>query len=249
MRNVNQGHPNAFVLVLLTALSLLLGASGCGVLGNSSKRQADPTGTIIGIARDMDSQDPIAFATVELRAHGEFRSSVTKTSDRGLYDYSKLAPGLYTLSATFAGQVIDVSNINVVKGEAIAVDLTFTLGRPDPIKITFGNAEDSTIVRYRARKAAANTGIIEGTLTDNANRSRIVGAVISVILDGNNTAADQMISDDQGRFRFEGLAPGNYALSSYYAIPGRGQMELRRSNLLLAAGEGIIVPLWVDVSR
>jgi uncharacterized surface anchored protein len=237
----------AIMAMRLLCSLVMLCASGCALL-TSRPTPRDPTGSIIGLARDLDSQDPIAFASVELRAHGELKSRVTKTSDRGLYDFSRILPGLYTLTATFAGQVIDVSNVRVVQGEAVAVDLTFTLGHPDPITVSFGNAQDGAILRYRT-KQPVSTAIIEGTLTDNVTRGRIVGAVISVIEDGKEIAAGQIISDENGRFRFDGLQPGTYALSSYYAIPNRGQMELRRSDITVQAGEGVVVPLWIDISK
>ena len=218
--------------------------------GASAPRAARPsTGGIAGLARDHDSGDPVAKAEIRVRASGQFAPHHTLTSDRGLFDIPKLAPGRYTLSALFAGQPVEVTNIDVRAGEITTVDVTFTLGRPDPIQIEHG-AKGAEIDRYRPSNLAESAAaLIEGTVNDTATRQRVAGAVVTAV-HGNNTATTQQtVSDDHGRYRFEQVPPGIYSISAYYSIGGRGQIEVRRSGIEVASSEAVVVPLWIEMAR
>jgi hypothetical protein len=235
------GHPRAVRVVVLLACSLICLAA-CG----GPQRARPTTGAIAGLARDRDSGDPIAKA--EIRVHGGAIAAqlVTASSDRGLYDVDHLPPGRYRLSSSFAGQEVEVVNIDVRAGEVTVVDLVFTLGRPEPIRVDFGDASASAIDRYRPR-GLAGAAVIEGTVNDTTTRMRVPGAVVTAV--GRGTWTQQTVSDDHGRFRFDALPPGVYSVSAYYSIGGRGQIEVRRSGIHAAAAEAVIVPLWIETAR
>jgi hypothetical protein len=219
-------------------------AASCG---GSVHRHRATKGAVLGIARDLDSGDPVAFATILLRKQGDPLSATRKSSDRGLYQFLQLEPGLYNVSGSFAGQTVDVSNVPVLAGESIPVDITFTLGHPDAIHIDYGNAKDGSITRFRPKQLKPGVAKIQGTLTDNRTRGRIVGAAISLINQREITDTKQVVTDEFGTFQFDDVPPGIYALSSYYSVQGR-QIELRRSEISVQAGDGVFVPLWVEVS-
>lgn len=222
------------ILILLVALGACAG----------SQRVARPTtGGIAGLARDHDTGDPIAKAEIKLVAGG--RS--TLSGDNGLYDIDHLQPGKYALVAVFAGQPVEISNIDVTAGQVTMVDLVFTLGRPDPIRVDFGNAKASQIERYRPSKAAPQTAIIEGTVSDTATKQRVAGAVVTAII-GDTNQTQQTVSDDAGRFRFE-TQPGTYSVSAYYSVSGRGQIEVRRSNISVEGAEAVHVPLFIEMTQ
>ncbi|MBP9088952.1 MAG: carboxypeptidase regulatory-like domain-containing protein [Kofleriaceae bacterium] len=206
-------------------------------------------GAILGIARDADSGDPVALATILARREGERTNYARKSSDRGLYQFLQLAPGRYTVMGTFAGQTITAHDVIVVAGESVAIDLSFAFGHPDITVQSYGNGQDGAIVRFRPKNMAPQTARIEGTLTDSSTRGRVVGAAISLMPDGSPLGLQQEVTDDFGQFRFENVPPGTYSLSSSYALAGRGQVELRRSGLIVGDGDGIRVPLWVEVSK
>jgi hypothetical protein len=128
------------------------------------------------------------------------------------------------------------------------VDIVFTLGRPDPIKVDFGNAKASQIERYRPSNVTASVSIIEGTVSDTATKQRVAGAVVTAVIGDDPNRTQQTVSDDQGRFRFE-TYPGTYSVSTYYSVSGRGQIEVRRSNIAVAGAEAVHVPLWIEMSR
>jgi carboxypeptidase family protein len=222
----------------------LLCLAACGAGAHPVPRAT--TGAIAGLARDHDSGDPIAKAEVRIRATGELSPHVTTSNERGLYDVERLAPGRYSLSASFAGQPVDVENIDVRAGETTVVDLVFTLGRPDPVKVDFGDPKEGAIDRYKPHHLTADAAIIEGTVNDAGTRLRVAGAVITAVDAADRT--QQTVSDTAGRYHFE-LAPGTYSISAYYSIGGRGQIEVRRSGIDVHPAEAVVVPLWVELAR
>jgi hypothetical protein len=226
-------------LILLVAVSCATGAS-------QQQRARPTTGGIAGLTRDQDSGDPVAKAELQFRS---VDGTVRKTTSRenGLYDIEQLPPGKYVLVATFAGQPIEVTNIEVRAGNITMVDIVFTLGRPEPIKVDFGNAKASKIDRFRPKNASPMVAIIEGTVNDAATKQRVVGAVVTAATD-DITKTQHTVSDDQGRFRFE-APPGIYAVSAYYSIGGRAQIEVRRSDIKVDGAETVHVPLWIEMER
>jgi hypothetical protein len=227
----------ALCLVLLVA---------CGA---SQRPALLTTGAIAGLARDLASGDPVARAEIQVRGSGPTASWRTTTSDGGLYNIDHLPPGAYELTATFAGQPIDVTNIVVAAGELTLVDLGFTLGEPSPRRIDHGAAARTAIDRYRPRGLSERAAIIEGTVSDIASRRRVVGAVVTAIPERRQAEALQTVSDDHGRYRFDAISPGIYAVSAYYSISGRGQIEVRRAGIAVDGAEAVVVPLWIEMDR
>lgn len=221
---------------------ILLVAVACGAPQRAPRQT---TGGIAGLARDHDSGDPVAKAEIRLLANAG-RSTVS--GDNGLYDIDHLQPGKYALVAVFAGQPVEVSNIDVRAGQVTMVDIVFTLGRPEPIKVDFGNSKASEIERYRPSNGSPMTAIIEGTVSDTATKQRVAGAVVTAVIGDDPNHTQQTISDDNGRFRFE-ASPGTYSVSAYYSVGGRGQIEVRRSNISVEGAEAVHVPLFIEMSR
>jgi hypothetical protein len=219
--------------------------AACGAATTSTRPQARD-GAIGGIARDHDSGDPIGSAAIRVTGASAKPASTTTTRE-GLFGVDHLQPGRYRLDAEYDGQRVEIANIDVVLGEATVVDVTFSLGQPDPIvRDNAGDKLDSAIDRFAPTHHDARTGLIEGTVTDAATRRRVSGAIVTAILGGLTL---QAVSDDQGRFRFDSVAPGTYVVSAYYSVGGRGQIEVRRSDITVGAAEGVRVPLWVETAQ
>lgn len=119
----------------MRATLLVLAAAAAAACGAPQAPREAPTGAIAGRARDHASGDPVARAEIHVLAQGAMRPLFTTSSDRGVYDVAHLRPGRYRVSAKFAGQPVEVVNIDVRAGEVTLVDLVFTLGRPAPIVI------------------------------------------------------------------------------------------------------------------
>jgi hypothetical protein len=227
------------------AVVVVLVACACSATQRTHTRPS--TGAIAGLARDHDSGDPVSLAEIRLTPHGR-TALVTSTRDNGLYDFDELAPGTYDLRAVFAGQPVEIANIGVRAGIVTMVDITFTLGRPDPIHVDYGNEKDSQIDRYKPKNLTEQAGMIEGTVNDTETRERVAGAVITAI--PRDQADTQMtVSDDRGRFRFEHVRPGVYSVSAYYSMSGRGQIEVLRNGITVGGAEAVIVPLWIEMTR
>jgi Carboxypeptidase regulatory-like domain len=227
-------------------IAVLVALAACG----SAQHPASPKGgSIAGVARDHDSGDPVAKATIVVRSEGVLTKARTVTSDaKGNYTVPNLPEGTYSLSASFAGQPISVDHITVTHAHPATVDLTFTLGRPDPVQVDFGNPKEGAIDRYHPPHHSPSTGVIEGIVMDSGSRDRVPGAVVTATL-GPDANALQAVTDDQGRYRFEDVQPGTYVVSAYYSIGGRAQIEIRRSDIAVAGGEGVIVPLWIESAK
>jgi hypothetical protein len=238
--------------VRYTILALAL-VMGCG----PSTRPTGPTsyargaskthGSIIGLARDHDTGDPIALAEIRLRGKGVDHVRTT-TNDSGQYLLERVPPGRYQVLAEFAGQPLEVYGIDVTAGDTVHVDLMFTLGRPDPIKYDFGDPKQNMIDRFKPSRLSAQLAVIEGTVNDISTRERVTGAVVSASMTGpHGDQTELTVSDDDGRYRFQGIAPGTYAVSAYYSISGRGSIEVRRSDIAVAGAEAVFVPLWIEM--
>jgi hypothetical protein len=226
-----------------------LGLLAIAACASTQHAAAPRVGAIAGLVRDHDSGDPIANAEIRLRARGELgRARLVVSGSDGHYALERVAPGRYSIAASFAGQPIDVENIDVHAGDTEVVDLVFTLGRPDPIAIDFGDPKEGAIEHYRPSRLAADAAILEGAVSDSGTRARVSGAVVTVEGPGDSPGVRQMVSDDQGRFRFE-VQPGTYRVSAYYSIEGRGQIEVRRSAIRVGGAEAAIVPLWIELAK
>lgn len=233
----------------MRSLAVLAAVCACGA---TTTPHRPTTGAIAGLARDHASGERIAKAELRLRADGELASSRLVISDAsGQYEFPRLRPGRYSLTALFAGQPIDVEHIDVHAGDTTIVDVTFTLGLPDPVRIEFNDARAGAIDRYRPQQLAATASIIEGTVSDLGTRGAVIGAVVTATGPGDGPVAStlQTVSDDRGRYRFDAVTPGTYIVSAYYSIDGRGQLEVRRSDIHVAGAEAVIVPLWVEIAK
>jgi hypothetical protein len=212
---------------------LLVALAACGAASHDTR--ARPTlGLIVGLARDKASGDTLEGAEIKVGTHAV-------TSDKvGLYEVDGLAPGAYTLVARYADQPVTITNIDVTAGQATYVDIAFTGGEPAPSTYDYRNTRANEIERFKTLIPR-----IEGTVSDSATRARVAGAVVTATSDETL----QTVTDDNGRYRFDQLQPGTYAVSAYYSIGGRAQIEVRRSDISVGAREGVLVPLYIEMSR
>lgn len=203
-------------------------------------------GGIVGLARDRDSGDSIAHAEIHVRAEGELAAARAATSGPdGAYAIAHLRPGRYSVTAEFAGQPLDIEHVAVRAGAPTLVDLVFTLGQPDPRHMIFGDQRDGAITHFHPPHLAPGLALIQGSVSDVATRAAIAGASVTATGPAGTVLA---VTDDIGHYRFAPVPPGAYSVSAYYSIGGRGQIEIRRSAIEVAAGTGVNVPLWIEVT-
>lgn len=216
-----------------------LAAAACSGSPHPATHRRSTDGAIAGLARDTESGEPVGSADLVLR--GPVTKS-TVTHGDGLFMIDPLAPGRYTLVGKYAGQVVTINNVVIDRGEATFIDVYFTLGKPDPITLDFGDPELGEVTRYRSTRGT----VIEGSVVEAGSRSRIAGAVVTAT-DGNDTL--QTVTDDYGRYRFETVRPGTYVVSAYYSVSGRAQIEVRRGGIAVSESDGVIVPLAIETAK
>lgn len=238
----------AAVKVIAVCIAVLVACGGkSGSEGTTAANRVKLKAAVLGLARDSHTGEPVSMAEIELKGP---EARKTSTNKYGLYTIDGLSAGEYTLKAVFAGQPIEVTKIPVRDGEAVYVDLMFTLGDPQPIHVVFGD-HSAEITRYRPKNIQPSAALIEGTVSDVSTRERVVGAVVTAAtLDpANQLRTEQTISDDHGRYRFENLTPGVYTVSAYYSIGGRAQVEVQRNKIEIHAEEAVIVPLLIELAK
>jgi mannose-6-phosphate isomerase-like protein (cupin superfamily) len=187
------------------------------------------------MTRDATSGENVGLVDIDVGARK------TTSNKAGIYDIDHLPPGRYDLHATYAGKDVTVKNVVVDRGLATYIDIDFKLGEPGPITIDWASSRDDAIQRFPAKAP-----YIEGTVADLRTRVRIAGAVVTAT-DGFNTL--QAITDDAGHYRFDGVPPGTYAVSAYYSMGGRGQIEVRRTGIEIKADDGVRVPLEIELGK
>ena len=121
--------------------------------------------------------------------------------------------------------------------------------RPELNEVEYGDPAAVAIQRYQPSHLASSQAVIEGTVNDAQTNERVVGTVISAVLYEDRDHAHQTVSDEHGRYRFDDIAPGTYVVSAYYSITGRGQFEVRRSEIIVGGAEAVIVPMWIEMAR
>jgi hypothetical protein len=171
------------------------------------------------------------------------------SSKYGFATFKDLPPGSYDLIATYAAQPVEIDRIDVHANQTTYLDVAFTLGRADPVKLEFGATVRGAVDHYRPKDMNPTVSRIEGAVTDSISHARVAGAVITAVDPRRPTAALQTVTDDQGRYHFDDVAPATYVLSADYSLTGRGQIEVRRSDITVGAGEAAIVPLTVEIDH
>lgn len=216
---------------------LLVLCVACGAAAHGSAHGKKTDGAVAGLVRDRDSGQPLGAVDLALS------TGATKTTGiDGMYIFDPVKPGRYTLVATYAGHTVTTKDIDVRLNEVSFVDVTFALGQPDPLTVQYGDPTQSEIWRYTPKDRVSR---IEGTVSEAATHTRLGGVVVTAV------ASDtlQTVSDDNGRYHFDGVPAGTYTVSAYYSVSGHGQIEVRRSDIHVATGEAVVVPLQVEATK
>lgn len=235
--------PRARVPVVRFLAVLLIACVACGGT-QVVRRKTD--GAITGLARDGDSAEPLGAADIRIKRPNAPDLAGVSGRD-GVYTIDPVKPGRYTVVGTYAGQTVTMTNVQVDAGEATYVDIQFTPSRPAPYTIDFTDPELQRIRTYHTKDQRT---LLEGTLADSATRTRIPGAVVTLYGPAGPTADTvQAVTGDDGRYKFEPVGAGVYVVSAYYSVGGRGQIEVRRSDIHVEVGTEVEVPLFLDTTR
>jgi hypothetical protein len=160
------------------------------------------TGVLTGIAFEAVTEMPLPDARLRIQweRHGGPRGELITTADgAGRFVLCGVPAGTPVSAwAEALGGVTRVETDFVVTRDAIArLDLPIELGRVAPVRIVqTGHGEPDGHV------------LIQGRVVDEATGTPVAAAAVVLGRDGR-----QYVTDRQGRFRFEGVDPGQYAIS------------------------------------
>ncbi len=226
---------------LRPALLVLVLIVGCrGPAGPT----APATGSLSGMIRAAATGEGVPGTRVVLRRPGSVAPEATVADSDGAYMVGDLPPGRYAVSAYASETRIAEREVAIVAGRITGLD--FAVGAVGAEADRDLNAPSAApLWRYRPVRADPGRGAIEGTVADLHHLERLAGAVVSIVRDGE-TAAEVVVTDDVGRFWVDGLVPGTYTVSAYYAVARVGQLEVLRNNVRVGGGEVVVVPLWLS---
>jgi hypothetical protein len=95
---------------------------------NKLNAQTTTSGGLTGVVTDP-SQAVVPDAAVEIMDHAKGTTQSTKTDREGVYQFSFLAPGRYTLTVTHAGFREEKRAMNILLGPAVSANVTLQVAK------------------------------------------------------------------------------------------------------------------------
>ncbi len=207
---------------------------------------APTTGGIGGVMRDRYTGE-VVTGTVTAHDEDGFDVLTVKVDADGGYLIEGLKPGSYGLVVEILGGPLQFEGVPVAPGHVTAFDLPIDRGAIGSDPGRFADLASDTITDYAPPDLAPGAARIEGTVTDSVTRERVAGAIVTTTHPASGETLTA-VSDDGGRFQFDELPPGTYTLSAFYQVPRRGQIEVRRADVPVAAGRAVVVPMTIEVT-
>ena len=250
---------HAPVITLLSTLA----ACGAGPGAPAATQPAATAGTLTGLIRNANTGEPLAttrvaalrepdnalpttpedprVATVERDlVHADLQ---TQSAADGVYALS-LPIGTYRVIASFQGKQLELDHVAILGGRTRSLDISIDLTTTAPQVVDVRALGPAPPQRFRRARPSSH-GVIEGTVTDVGTTERVPGAVV-VATSPVTEHTLHTVSDEVGRFELEDLSPGMYTLSIYYHVVHRGNIEVRQSNIEVAAAETTVVEMVLD---
>ncbi len=216
---------------------LLLGCAGprsSGPAPQIAERTAalpKSQGAIGGLARDLADGHPLSMVSVQAEQEG-VRVAHDISDHEGNYRLGPLAPGYYDVRAKFASGRVFYESIHVVAHEQTKVNVDIDLR---------SHTNTSSVI-----ETGGASGTIEGTVLDGPQGNPFPAVVVSLSADHMDDTV-MSFSDENGRFQFRGLRPGVYAVGSFYTLVEQGNVEIRRSNIVVRPGETTVIEVVFDL--
>ncbi len=221
-------------LVILLLLSACGGAQSMSPQVVTTERNAklrSTEGAIGGIVRDSADGKPLPMVSIQADQAGK-RIAHDISDYEGRYRLGPLPPGRYDVSAKFANARVQYKDITVET--ALETDVRVSIDLRD----------------HGDRSAVATTGgvfgSIQGVVLDGPQGNPFPGTVVS-LSGGDLEDVVMSITDAEGAFHFRGLRPGTYAVGSFYTLVEQGNIEVRKSNIVVHPGETTSVQVALDL--
>jgi len=193
------------------------------------------------VVLDVGTGQPISFATVFAHSPTLRHETNATSSGDGSYRLSDLSPGTYRVTARYSTFTAKYDGVVVRSGRETTLDIRLLA-----TSNASGQSSGGQAAAHSSNASSANAdGVIQGSVIDGASGESLPGAVVAAT-SPHLSDARMAMADDKGGFRLLGLPPGNYTLSVYYHLIERGNIEVRKTNVQLHAGETLRVDLELD---
>lgn len=223
-----------------------LAAAACHPGQRAARPGPATVGSLAGLIRAADTGDGLPDATVVVRRPGELAPLEEHPTGSGAYMIAGLPPGPYRVLVFLDQRTIGDRTVDIVAGRVTGFDLAVD-PRPAMVDSDAPAPPTPPLWRFRPPGADPTVGAIEGTISEQADGTRLEGAVVTVIAPDGKLVAEA-VTDESGRYRIEAIAPGDYVVSAYYTVLGRGQFEIRRNDVHLDGGDVVVVPLALETT-
>lgn len=190
-------------------------------------------GTLEGVVIDVATDRPISFADVDVFAEDSGELAGQTTSDQaGRYTVPDLPPGSYRVVVRFSNLTTEA------RGVSLFAD------RPTPLRVQMSSDPGGGPLESREQTGNSH-GSIEGVVLDGVRGEPLGGATVEV---SSDKLTDPLftIADEAGRFRIAGLSPDTYLVSVYYSLVDKGNIEVRRSGVVVERGVATKLTLELD---
>jgi len=198
------------------------------------------------VVRDVGTGQPISFVTVYAHSPSLEDERSATTGGDGEYRLDELAPGNYRVTARYSDFIARYDDVTVRAGKETTVDIRILAsGSTEGTDSAASTTGPTAVDQGDAAPPHGRTGNIEGTVIDGVSGAALPGAVVTATAPHMRDARFAM-ADDHGGFRLLGLRPDTYTLSVYYHLIDRGNIEVRKANIVLRGGDTITVDLRLD---
>lgn len=137
------------------------------------------TGTLQGTVTDASTSAALSGATVTIAG-----GASTTTNGSGFYQFTNVAPGTYSVTASATGH-----NSNTANG----------------VSVTSGN---TTTQNFALTASGPTTGTLQGTVTDASTSAAINGATVAIVGGASTT------TNSSGFYQFTNVTPGTYNVTA-----------------------------------
>src|SRR5262245_1946536 len=203
-------------------------------------------GRVRGVVTDPEKK-PVGGRLVVLVSHAEGEAlRVTSTDEKGRYQFRDLPPGIYEIRLEAEGfDGVVKKGIDVRPPFQNVVDVTLrrsSPGAPARAPAAAPSAappapDVAAAVNDPAAPADPAGTLVQGTLRDSAGAPVVEAEVLLAPLAAG--ALHQGVSDEEGAFRIEGVAPGGYRLM----VRSLGHVPIDVSRVDVARGSGLVLRL------
>ena len=192
-------------------------------------RLSESAGHLSGAVQDDEGR---AISLADVVVSSETGKEWNETSDAsGRYQILNLEPGSYQVVVTHSGRFAVANGVSVIQGQT--TDLAHRLAA----------SGDSSADQHAALESSA--GIISGTILDASSREPLGGATVEL---SNPEMSEALftLADENGTFRFPNISPATYVVSVYYSLVNKGNVEIRRSGVVVEKGLETKLTLEID---